>query len=652
MSQIILESHEPVMIKTEHPNTPEQQDEIAFITEKMNVMYQYQQQARGEFNERTLKQYEDDNQKRINSYIEPRGEDLDSWQTRGFEGITREKMFAFVSKVAMNRPKYKFKATRDDGFIDKSISEAVEDFHTYTWNYEDPTSVEFFFDSWSTAGSGTCIVWEGVEQIEEEVEEIESYNIVTGELKTSKPKTIKSDINCKRRRVPLTNFFIWDWHQTNIQRQTYVAETQTLTMSDFKRTYGNYKNADKVQSTQETREMFGDSFFMQAWEGTSEDKVHVTHFYSQENGKKRYRIVANGVLILATPFARKDGKLPFARYIFKPFADSSFFYGKALPDEIAGDQDLYNAFKNMMLDRSILYIQRPMVGNGSEEVDDLVLRPHGIVNYKGDLKPLDLAPPTSNDIEILEYLRGAANRQTSDVQQSGQTGKGVTAREIVIADENARKLAGVARLFLEAGDLQATKLRIGNIFQFYFEPTRIEEVLEGEVGKMIYRTITLENAQLSDKKQGTKIIELAGTREELPSREELDIQEEMAHMSGFEMEKIAFNASYLKRFEVDLSVLTESSYEQSRSLELAMYNEYQLLVAKLYPQKFQQYQDVFFRELNDIYDKDSSQFEGQPEQQPTPTQQAMTQEAGAGEITNQIANPEMNSLAKLTGVQV
>ena len=630
------------------------------ITRKVNEMFELQKNGWREFNERPLKDYEDDNQRRINNYIEPRGEDLDDWQTRGFEGITREKMFAFVAKVAMTRPEYAFKATKQDGFIDRVVSEVVEDTHKFTWNYEDPTSVEFFFDAWSAAGSGTCIVWEGVEQIEEEIEEFDSYDVTTGELKGLKSKIVKSDINCKRRRIPLTQFLISDWHETDIQRQPYVAEVQVLSLTEFQRLYGHYKHADKVVGVDQTLEMYGETFYMQSWRDQQEDKVHVTHFYTQEHGKKRYKIIANGILILATPIPRKDGKFPFARFIFKPMADPSFFYGKALPDEIAGDQDLYNAFKNMMLDRALLYIQRPMVGNGQSEVDDLVLRPHGIVNYKGDLKPLDLAPPTGNDIQILEYLRAAANRQTSDVQQSGSTGSGVTAREIVIADEAARKLAGVGRLFLEAGDLQATKLRIGNIFQFYFEPSRIEDLIsDGKQEKLrtVFRSITLDQVPLSDKKQGTKVIELVGSQDEVPDRREIDIQEEMARKQGFEMEKLVINSEYIKNFEVDVTVIPESSFEQSRSLELAMQNEYMMLVAKLFPQQFQQFQDVFFRELNQIYDKDISEFEGQEKPQPQlqpgqQPQQLQPQLGGAGEITGQLAQPELNSLGKLTGVQI
>src|SRR3990167_11403306 len=110
-----------VRVAKKHPNTKEEQQIIETITRKVNAMFELHQNTWREFNERTLLQYVEDNEMRINNYVTPREENLDDWQTKGFEGITREKMFAFVSAVAMKRPQYKFKATKKDGFIDKPI---------------------------------------------------------------------------------------------------------------------------------------------------------------------------------------------------------------------------------------------------------------------------------------------------------------------------------------------------------------------------------------------------------------------------------------------------------------------------------------------------------------------------------------------------
>jgi len=612
-TQIILTDEEEVIEAFKNPNSPEQQEEALKVIEQVREMYDNQEREWLEFNDRTLKDYEDDNQKRINNYVEPRNEEIDDWQTRGFEGITREKMFAFVSKVAMDRPRHKFKATNKKGFIDKIVAESVSHIYDYTWQKEDPTGLQFFFDAWASAGSGTVIRWEGVEQTTQMVEEFESYDVTTGEIKGLTSVEKKSDINCKARRVDLTKFLISDWYQPDIQLQSAVAEVQDLSRYDFERQYGHYMHAKKVPHLDMLKEFNDGSFYVNQWDTIQTDRVQVVHYYQKSPIGSKYRIVANGVLILATPIPRKDGNYPFTKGIFKPFANTNFFYGKALPDEIASDQDVYNAFKNMVLDRAILYVQRPLIGENITEIEDELFKPNGIINIKGGkLSTMDYSPPGQADIQILEYLRAATNRQTSDAQQSGQTGKGVTAREIVIADENARKLAGVFRLFLEDFELHGTKLRVGSIFQFYFEPVKLNEILDAdEAGEleMAYRTFALDGQTLSDKKNGIKVLNVVGKSEDIPMQEDIDADEMAAKKQGFELENMYVTADYIKNFDIDVVIIPESSFEQSRSLELAMEDEYIATIGKFFPTKMQQFEDVLFKEFNEVHDKDMSEFD-------------------------------------------
>lgn len=642
-TQIFLEK-EGVRKQVPNPNTDEEQNLVLEITKKVNAMFQLQTQSWREFNDRTLRQYIDDNEKRINNYVTPREEDLDDWQTKGFEGITREKMFAFVSAVATKRPQYKFKATKKDGFIDKTIAEVIEDFHEYSWIKEDPTSVAFFLDAWDIAGHGTGIKYEGVCYDEYLEEEFDEYDVKTGKVKGLRNKKLTSDINCQSRRVRLTDFLIADWYEPNFQNQPYLAEILIMDRSKFDEKYGEYYNAEKVPEMKHVRNDYGETFFMNQWNELDheEDKVHVTFFY--EKGKKRrFSIIANGVLISHTPFPRKDGMYPYGRGIFKPFADSSFVYAKALPDEIAWDQDIYNAFKNMVVDRSILHINRPMITDAQNEFTDVFMSPSKILNLKGNVTQLDIAPPGAADFQMLGELRGAINRQSSDSQQSGQTGKGVTAREIVVADENARKLAGVFRLFLEAFDLELTRLRVGNIMQFYFEPLKVSEILDDETKedfKMVYRAISLSGKKLSDGMHGIKNIEVVGSSDDLPQKEDIVVDEMVAKEQGYDLERVVVSADYIKNVNLDVQTIPESTYQSSRSLTLAMENEYQQLISTLYPMKFQEYNSVFFKQLNEVYDKDMTEFEEPtdevqqiaPEGQEQPSM-PMTAELGAGQPT-------------------
>ena len=636
-----------------HPNTPEEQQEIQDITVKVNKMFENQRREWHEFNDRSLQTYINDNEKRINNYVPPRDEDFDDWQTKGFEGITREKMFAFVSKVAMQRPKYKFKATKKNGFIDRVVADVVKDFHEYSLMVEDPTSIEFFFDAWAAAGHGTVIRYEGIEQDETVEEQFDSYDISTGKMEGYKEKRTKGDINCKSRRVRLMDFLWYDWHEPDIQKQPCVAEVVWMNKEKFDAQYSGYYNADKVQTVSAVTNTWGESFYMTQWEGIADDMVNVVMFYEKCKGKTKLRIIANGVLILATPIPRKDGKFPFSRGIFKPFADDTFFCGKALPDEIAWDQDLYNAFKNMVIDRSILHIQRPLITDGDNEFTDVFMSPNKILSVKGNVQTLDIAPPGAADMQTLEFLRGAIDRQSSDAAQSGQSGSGVTAREIVIADENARKLAGVFRLFLESFDLDGTRLRIGNILQFYLEPTKIDDIIGDEQAEMLYRTISIPGRRLTDGTEGTKVVSLVGSESEVPDAEDVDADVLAAKMQGMDIDKLVVNTEYIKKFSIDVLCIPQSTFETARSLELAMENEYQKIIAGLYPQKFQEYQDVFFRQINELYDKDMSEFESAKKQEPpVPMEAPEGAIPGAlGGVQEALGTPPP-TLAKMTGMEM
>lgn len=645
----------------EHPNSPEEQLEITEITTKVNKMYEFQTRTWREFNDRTLKVYVDDSEKRINSYVVPRNEDYDDWQTKGFEGITREKMFAFVSKVAMSRPRYKFKATKRDGQIDRIVADVVSDMHEYSVNVSDPTGVDFFFDAWAAAGHGTVIRYEGIQQEEDVKEEFDDYDIRTGEIKGLKETVTKGDINCMARRVRLLDFLWYDWHEPNIQKQPCIAEVVWMNRFQFESVYGDYYNADKVPLTSSVSDEWGDSFYMEQWKDLPDDMVQVTFYYEKCKGKTKFRILANGVMILATPIPRKDGKYPYSRGIFKPFADDTFFCGKSLPDEIAWDQDQYNAFKNMMIDRAILHIQRPLITDGTNEFTDVFFSPSKVLSMQGNVQPLDIPPPGAADMQVLDFLRESINRQSSDAAQSGAGGSGSTAREIVIADEHARKLAGVFRLFLEKFDYDATQLRIGNILQFYLEPSKIDDILDDKTSSMLYRTISVPNKRLTDGATGTKIVNIVGSEADIPAK--MDVQADVlaANMQGVEIDKVVINAEYIKKFNIDVLTVPESSFESSRSLRLAMENEYQQLIATLYPEKFKEFQDVFFRGINEIYDKDMSEFDNAVQKKPqaNPLEALLGGEQAAepaGPVPNMPISedlaPQAPTLGKLSGASI
>jgi len=308
----------------------------------------------------------------------------------------------------------------------------------------------------------------------------------------------------------------------------------------------------------------------------------------------------------------------------------------------------------MVVDRAILHINRPLITDGNNDITDIVLAPNKVLNLKGNTQPLNYPPPDANDIAILQELRSAMDRQTMDSQQSGQVTGGATAREIVIADENARKLAGIFRKFLEKGEYDGAKLRFGTILEYYFEPKRVSEFIDdNEEEKVIeaFRSFTLDGQKLPNGATGTKVVKLFGNAEDKPSSDDLTADALFAKTQGVELHKIAANVNYIKNFQIHFLVIPESSIEQSRSLELALESEYQKTVATLYPQKWQEYNDVFFRQLNEIYDKPMSDFEtkGQPQQSSQQPQAEAGAAPGGGPMAQVVAPMPATSAVSALG---
>ena len=79
------------------------------------------------FNERSLRQYIDDCQKRFNSYIEPR-EDADDWTAKVFSPDTRNKTIAILAKLASQRTKVNFFGKEKDDKIRAKIIKALYEY--------------------------------------------------------------------------------------------------------------------------------------------------------------------------------------------------------------------------------------------------------------------------------------------------------------------------------------------------------------------------------------------------------------------------------------------------------------------------------------------------------------------------------------------
>jgi len=192
----------------------------------------------------------------------------------------------------------------------------------------------------------------------------------------------------------------------------------------------------------------------------------------------------------------------------------------------------------------------------------------------------------------------------------------VTARGQVIAEENARKMLGIFNLMMENLVLQKAKLKIPNLIQFKLiggNEFRVEDTLIGS-------------------QHGVREIKVVDSVDQAETPAEIDMIESMAELQGINLERLNITPKYLEDVEYSISILTDSAYQQGKSLVIALESEKQALIANLYPNIFQAGSELFFKDIMKAYDTDPQVYLDAIQQSMQQKSQAL-EAKGGGEMT-------------------
>ena len=532
--------------------------EIKAVYDDVEMMRKVRNQRWKHFNDRTLKDFIDDSQLRLNGFVPTReSQGKESWQSNVFHPVTRNKFKAMLAGVALDIPQVKIVAQNDNQDRDRNRAEVIKNLVKYSYD-QDNKEEQIFFEAWESAEKGTVIVYDGYLKANAKRKIIKSYDPKTGEIETEE-KEIETDNQCVNFIVPLMNLFIKDITVFDIQKQPSIAWIERMDVDSFKKEFGKYKNFDKVKTSSElTEKNEQDTFFKEFWQERDKDDepIEVIRYFNK--GKDEFKIIANGVLLFESPLilGKKKKWYPFAKTVFEPFA-IDFFYGNSLPNTLMGEQDVINSLFNMALDKTYKsMVPSLLIGNANKDDFDLEDQNVGVDTkiYVQDIAQVKEMPITGidqADIKMIDIVSRGLDLSSVDSNQQGVAGRGVTAREVVIANENAKKLKGIIYMFLTSLWIQKIKLRIMNILTFYTQPQSDKAI--GEKGSQ-FRTFMVDNSELSDGSKGTLGIKMVGSENKLPNQNEIDIQEQQLKIqNGNNSELIAITSDYLDDENITLT---------------------------------------------------------------------------------------------------
>ena len=610
--------------KVKYNPSDKKKESIKYVYDDLESMRKLRNQKWKHFNDRSLKDFIDDSQLRRNGFVPTReSQGKESWQSNFFHPITNNKFKAILAAVALDIPQTKVVAQNERLGRDANRADIMK--HLIKFSYDqDNKEEQIFFEAWETAEKGTVIVYDGYLKAKQKRKIIKSYDPTTGEIETEEQE-VETDNQCVNFIVPLMNLYIKDWTIFDIQKQPSLCWVERMGVDEFQTEFGKYKNAGYVKtSNQLTDKNEQDVYFKEFWQEREKDDepIEVIRYFNK--GKDDFKIIANGVLLFESPLilGKKKKWYPFAKTVFEPFA-TDFFYGNSLPNTLMGEQDVINALFNMSIDKTYKsMVPSLLIGNINKDDFDLE-DPNSTIDTKiyvqdiQQVKEIPIKGIDQSDFKMIEMVSRGLDLSSVDSNQQGVAGRGVTAREVVIANENAKKLKGILYMFLTSLWIQKIKLRIMNILVYYTQP-KAEKILGENEESIIdkYKSFTVDNAELSDGSKGTLGIEIVGSEKELPSQNEVDIQEEtQKKQSGEKYEKIYITSDYLDDWIYDIKVISDSIYQRESGITQLKIEEKLRVMGLYFPEILMANKEKMAKDMIISYDDDPDDYELNPKQQ-------------------------------------
>lgn len=591
--------------------------DFTYMRDLRNKRYKY-------FNDRTLKEFVDDSELRLTSYVPTREEQgKEDWQANFFHPVTRNKMKATLAAVALDVPDIRIVAQNEKSMKDTRRADFVKNLVKYSYNLGNKEE-DIYFEGWECAGKGTVHVYDGYLKTKAKRRIIKSFDPITGAIEHDEEE-VEVDNKCINFIIPIENIYIWDFYIPDIQNQPKIMWVERMDRSRVEQEFGNYPNFKYVKTQKELIGKDADSrYFNEGWAARTKDGApyEVVRYYCKY--KDEHIILINGVVMLDAPLllGKKKKWYPIAKTVYEIFA-ADFYYGNSLPNTMMGEQDVTNALHNMAVDKTYKsMIPTLLIGNTNKDDFDLedpniTLDTKIYVQDINQVKEMPSSGITNADVKMIDIIGRGLDLTTVDANQQGVAGRGVTAREIVIANENAKKIKGVFYMFLTSLWIQKVKLRIMNILTFYTD-LKVKSVLKdgADSGEKIeeYRKFIVDNATLSDGSKGTLGMTIVPKNSQLPTEDQLTANEkEYSDNNGGERyEEVAFTADYLDDWEYDVKVISESIYQQDSSFSRANMEDKIKVMATAFPEIFQLNKEKVFKQTMVAYDDDPDEYETTP----------------------------------------
>lgn len=513
----------PIDIKTDKPllavSSYNPSKEVKTITDRVKqdyqVGYEILHRKFTEFNDMTLLERMDTDQKAFNTYIEPPSQDPEeSWRYFGSRPLTRNKIISIAAHIIAVELFPQIFAQNEADEEDKMSSNVMRDLIEYEIRKSD-YDIDFLFSV--IAMLVNPVVYLNVE-FAEVLQKIK-YKNEKGNIST---RMVLDELfsGLQINIIPGDEMLISNAYQFNIQKQRFLIHKRFMEYSDAERINGEHENWKYVQQGIKALYNSDDGRFYDSYDEELSTLCEVVTYYNRGedmeitfiNGiyfgdadvnanlmKHRRLILQNGEIVTIPVY-------PFCKGGHEPIDEKRFFFYKSGVFKLVEDQALLDVMWRMVVDGTFLQIMPPLASHGGEKVNASIIFPGRVTPFGENSKvtPLQAGNPNAG-YNAIAQLEKSMSESSQDAFRQGVSNEGTqTAYEISKLEQNAKIQLGimgtmVGRLVRDLGELMVDEIIMHETVG------QVEEITGGET-QMKYRTFLLPNKTEGGKTVTKKIV--------------------------------------------------------------------------------------------------------------------------------------------------
>ncbi len=528
-----------------------------------------------EFNDKSILEQMNSDQRAFNSYVPPRSNDPDeSWRIQTVRPITRNKIISIAAQVTANLMVPKAFAQNTNDEEDKQAANVMNDLIEWTIKNSD-YEYTMLHGIISALVNPALILKAEFAQV---MQTIKAKN-ERGEI-TDKQVVDEILSGFQTHIVPVEELFIANIYEHEIQRQRFLIRRRFISFDEAEAIYGEFPNFKFVKPGVNVLFSEEDELFYEQKDDSlaRRDLVEEAIYYNRREDVQIPFI--NGVVpdnaMINHSMLHRDNqnrpKYPFAKTGYEPIDEKRFFYFKSAVSKLGPDQNLVDTLYNMLMDGTFRLVMPSYAVFGDEDVDSSIAVPGTITNFSKNTK----IEPIVNDMNIqagfaaLEKVESSITESSQDSSRAGVAGAGGrTAFEISRLEQNARIQLGlfgkmIAKLVIDFGNLM-----VDDILR-HMTVGAAEELLGGQV-RLKFRTFLLPDQTDRGKKVTKRIIftdEFTG----IPLGDEEELKRSFALMEeegGLDADKriIKVNPALFAKLKFKIFVQADSILPKSEALE-------------------------------------------------------------------------------------